>query len=398
MNQPFAAAIPIIEEIEAAGFAAYFVGGAVRDYLLNKPIHDVDIATSATPEEVKSIFKATVDIGIEHGTVMVLYNNETYEVTTFRTESEYEDFRRPKDVAFVRNLRDDLQRRDFTMNSLAMDKQGHIIDYFDGKTDLANKRIVTVGSANERFAEDALRMMRAVRFVSTLGFQLEEQTRLSVEVNRQLLEKIAVERITAEFEKLLLGEARNEALKLMMETKLYEHLPMLKSYKDGLSLLSALSVWDLDINEMWSLLLITCEISHQEADRFLRKWKLPVKRIKTVQAIIKSVIERQENHQWTSMNLYIFGLNIAVSGEKVFSVLTGKTEDVIGVQDAYSKLSIKSREELQIGGRDLMEWSGKPPGPWMKDTIANVETAVVENRLANDSKAIKEWLKQWEMI
>lgn len=398
MKQPFASAIPIIEEIEKAGFTAYFVGGAVRDHLLKKPIHDIDIATSATPVEVKAIFKSTVDIGIEHGTVMVLYNNETYEVTTFRTESEYEDFRRPKDVAFVRNLRDDLQRRDFTMNSLAMDKHGNIIDYFDGKTDLANKRIVTVGSAHDRFAEDALRMMRAVRFVSTLDFQLEKLTLSSVEANRHLLEKIAVERVTAEFEKLLLGQARTKAIDLMVQTKIYEHLPMLRPHKNGLILLSTLSCRDLDISEMWSLLLISCQIPHQDADQFLRKWKLPVKRIKTVQSIMKSVSERQKKQHWSSMDLYNYGLNIAESGEKVFSILAGNSADVKSVRDAYGKLPIKSREELQIDGRDVLEWSGKPPGPWMKEAIANIETAVVENRLANEKEAIKEWLKQWEMI
>jgi len=115
MNEPFLSAIPIINQLEDSGFKAYFVGGSVRDYLLNRPISDVDIATSATPYEVKEIFPRTVDIGIEHGTVLVLFQNQSYEVTTFRTEAEYQDYRRPKEVAFIRNLDDDLKRRDFTM-------------------------------------------------------------------------------------------------------------------------------------------------------------------------------------------------------------------------------------------------------------------------------------------
>lgn len=398
MKQPFLSAIPIIEAIENAGFIAYFVGGAVRDYLLKKPIHDIDIATSATPAEVKNIFHTTVDIGIEHGTVMVIYENETYEVTTFRTESEYEDFRRPKDVAFVRNLREDLQRRDFTMNSLAMDKNGTIIDYFDGKTALANKRIETVGSADERFTEDALRMMRAIRFVSTLGFKLEDQTRIAIEDNRYLLEKIAVERITAEFEKLLLGKARDEAILLMVQSNIYEHLPMLKSHREGLMLMASFSLESLNIEEMWSALLIACNVSAKEADAFLRKWKLPVKRIKTVQHIIKSVFERKNQGCWTSLHLFHSGLDIAISAEKVFSVITAKQQDIVSVKDAFAALPIKGRDELQVTGRDLLEWSIKPAGPWMKETIATIENAVVEKKLTNEKQAIKEWLKQWEMI
>ena len=176
MKEPFLTAVPVLERLEAAGFEAYFVGGSVRDFLLNKEINDVDIATSATPDEVKQIFSKTVDIGIEHGTVLVLYQNQGYEITTFRSEAEYENFRRPKEVAFIRSLSEDLQRRDFTMNAIAMDKGGDLIDPFQGKLAILNQVIQTVGNAENRFQEDALRMMRAVRFVSQLSFKIEEAT------------------------------------------------------------------------------------------------------------------------------------------------------------------------------------------------------------------------------
>ncbi|MDF2859422.1 MAG: tRNA nucleotidyltransferase, partial [Neobacillus sp.] len=126
MKEPFLAAVPVLQKLEDAGFEAYFVGGSVRDLLLDKGIHDVDIATAATPEEVKRVFSKTVDVGIEHGTVLVLFQNESYEITTFRTEAEYQDYRRPKEVTFIRNLTEDLQRRDFTMNAIAMDKKGQL--------------------------------------------------------------------------------------------------------------------------------------------------------------------------------------------------------------------------------------------------------------------------------
>lgn len=146
MDRLFLKSVPILELIEEAGYEAYFVGGSVRDYILGRPINDVDIASSATPQEIKRIFPNTADIGIDHGTVLVITDTGTYEITTFRTESGYSDFRRPDAVKFVRSLTEDLQRRDFTMNAIAMDKTGKIIDPFNGKRDLAQKglsRLVT---------------------------------------------------------------------------------------------------------------------------------------------------------------------------------------------------------------------------------------------------------------
>src|SRR3954447_14575506 len=221
----FIKAIPLLEVIEKAGFEAYFVGGCVRDYLLGKKIADVDIATSATPQEIKQIFSKTIDVGIEHGTVVVIWGQETYEITTFRSDGEYTDFRRPSEVTFIRSLKEDLKRRDFTMNSMAMDKKGKIIDPFLGQAAIQQKLIQTVGSATDRFHEDALRMMRAVRFVSQLSFAIEPETQQALKTNALLLEKIATERKTVEFEKLLQGENRKSALQLLLDTGLFLFLP-----------------------------------------------------------------------------------------------------------------------------------------------------------------------------
>lgn len=201
----FQQAVPILKKLEKAGFEAYFVGGSVRDHLLGRTINDVDIATSAYPEEVKAIFHRTIDLGIEHGTVLVLEEGREYEITTFRSESSYTDYRRPDKVEFIRSLDGDLKRRDFTMNSMAMNCDGTIMDPYHGKEDIHNRLIRTVGSPEMRFTEDALRMMRAVRFVSQLGFSLESSTLISLREHSRLLEHIAVERKTMEFEKILAG-------------------------------------------------------------------------------------------------------------------------------------------------------------------------------------------------
>ena len=136
MKKEFVRAVPVLERLEQRGHLAYFVGGSVRDSIMGKEIHDVDIATSATPQEVKELFDRTIDVGIQHGTVLVFHEGEPYEVTTFRTESQYKDFRRPEQVEFVTSLLEDLKRRDFTMNAMAMDKDGILYDPFKGREDI----------------------------------------------------------------------------------------------------------------------------------------------------------------------------------------------------------------------------------------------------------------------
>src|SRR5699024_121488 len=156
----------VISRLKSDGHKAYFVGGCVRDSILKREIKDIDIATSARPEDVMKIFKKTVPTGIEHGTVLVLYKEIPFEVTTFRTETSYSDRRHPDSVQFIRDLEGDLKRRDFTINAMAMNENYQLIDLFKGKRDLVNKQIKTVGNASHRFEEDALRMLRALRFAS----------------------------------------------------------------------------------------------------------------------------------------------------------------------------------------------------------------------------------------
>ena len=171
-NTLFEQAKPLLEQLEHHGYQAYYVGGCVRDYLMERPIHDIDITTSATPDEVEALFDKTIPVGKEHGTINVVYQGENYEITTFRAEAEYTDHRRPSEVYFVRELYEDVKRRDFTMNALAMDTDYQLHDYFNGRADIQHKLIRTVGEAQERFDEDALRILRGLRFQAQLGLSL----------------------------------------------------------------------------------------------------------------------------------------------------------------------------------------------------------------------------------
>jgi len=199
-NKEWQAAYSVIEQLEQAGFEAVIVGGAVRDALLDRPAHDVDVATNALPEEVKTVFQKTVDIGIQHGTVLVIVPTGPVEVTTYRTDGEYTDHRRPQNVHFVRSLKEDLQRRDFTMNAIAMRRDGSFVDYYDGRQDIEKHLIRAVGEAQKRFAEDALRMLRAIRFSAQLGFTIEANTFTAIQQRAADLAFIAKERIKAELD------------------------------------------------------------------------------------------------------------------------------------------------------------------------------------------------------
>lgn len=193
----------VLDVLHGNGEEAYIVGGCVRDSIMGKEPKDWDVTTSATPMQVKGYFARTIDTGIKHGTVTVMMEGEPIEVTTFRVDGEYKDHRRPTTVNFTTSLREDVARRDFTVNAMAYSDATGLIDYFGGQQDLADARIRCVGVAEERFEEDALRMMRAVRFASVLNFALEEDTAKAIIVKKDLIKAVSQERIRVEFLKTL---------------------------------------------------------------------------------------------------------------------------------------------------------------------------------------------------
>lgn len=196
----------ILDTIHSAGFEAYIVGGCVRDALLGKAPMDWDITTSASPFEVKKLFRRTVDTGIEHGTVTVMMGKEGYEVTTYRIDGLYEDARHPREVTFTSDLTEDMKRRDFTINAMAYNDEEGLIDRFGGANDLEDHIIRCVGDARERFSEDALRMMRAVRFSAQLDYDIEDDTKRAIMELKENLKKISAERVQTELVKLLMSD------------------------------------------------------------------------------------------------------------------------------------------------------------------------------------------------
>lgn len=209
----------LLDKLEENGFCAYIVGGSVRDMLLGKAPSDYDIATNALPEEIEELFNEykTIAVGKKFGTIVVVQREGNVEVTTFRQDGKYVDGRRPEEVFFSKDLKDDLSRRDFTINSLAYNKNTGIIDYFNGVEDLKNKIIKTVGDPEERFKEDYLRILRAVRFATQLGFTIEEKTFNACKLYSKYLSNISMERIQDEFFKIILSDKPSKGIRLLKD-------------------------------------------------------------------------------------------------------------------------------------------------------------------------------------
>ena len=213
----------ILEKLNNAGFSAFIVGGCVRDALLGLTPDDWDVCTSAEPHEIKKIFPKTIDTGIKHGTVTVIANGETIEVTTFRKDGDYKDNRHPETVAFTPSLEEDLSRRDFTVNAMAYNEKTGLVDLFGGINDLDKKIIKCVGDPEIRFTEDALRILRAVRFSAQKGFVIEENTLLAIKNLCALVNNLSVERIISEITKILVSD-NPDKIKLLYETGVLEHI------------------------------------------------------------------------------------------------------------------------------------------------------------------------------
>lgn len=387
----FIEALPVMQRLEEHGYEAYFVGGSVRDIMMQRPIHDVDIATSAYPEEVQSIFPSTIDLGIEHGTVLVLWDNAQYEVTTFRTESDYQDYRRPDHVTFVRSLAEDLKRRDFRMNALAMNARGEVIDLFNGIEDIKEHRICAVGVPYERFHEDALRMMRAVRFASQLGFHIEEETYEAIVQNHQLLKKISVERIQVEWLKLMAGAYPQKGLRPFIDSCCYQSCPYMADQKEALEHLCAKLQSGVNEKQAWLLYGYCAHYSSQELSQVLRAWKCSNQLRTEVCHTLDFLVRRLERplQAWELYELGKEGVDLLTS------VLFFFDEENTDEREKYAALPIHALRELAIDGKMLMQVGHRKAGPWLGQLLKVLQKAVVNQEVANTETALIKFSQDW---
>ena len=392
MSEPlFLEALPVMQQLVDAGYEAYFVGGSVRDMLLHKPISDVDIATSATPQEVKEIFPHTVDVGIEHGTVMVIYHKEGYEVTTFRTEEGYEDFRHPDKVTFVRSLEEDLKRRDFTINALAIGIDDQLIDFFDGIGDLERQCIRCVGDAKERFNEDALRMFRAVRFVGQLGFQVEEETKNAISLLKMNLSKVAVERMKVEFEKMIQSSYRKDALKLFVETGLYQACPLFDGKGEILLKLAEFPIKEMSVLQAWILFVDALKLSDKEVTHLLKSWKSSNEQIRDVLVGYRTYRARKEE-DWNFFLAYDCPYEVACEVEQLL-IVQDKSSSMEGLEATYHSLPIRSMNDIHLNGHDIIRiLKLDKKGPIIGQVLKTVEKMILEQSISNDAEVLETYV------
>ncbi|GAA4071721.1 CCA tRNA nucleotidyltransferase [Amphibacillus indicireducens] len=387
----FKPAFEIIETIKKAGFKAYIVGGAVRDYLLAKEVNDIDLASSATPQQIQEIFKQVIPVGIEHGTVIVRYQKESYEVTTFRAEKGYSDFRRPDQVSFVDSITADLSRRDFTINAIAMTEDGRFVDPFNGQEDLENKMIRAVGDPVQRFTEDPLRMLRAIRFVSQLQFKLDPVTWHEIRNHAGLIEKLSIERVAIELEKLFQGDAVKSALNYFYEANLFGHLPIFKSNPSLIDHVSQIQQPIVELIDLFSYLTL---MSNEKIaiHQWCKAYKLSNK-VKYTGELLVHLVKLFQQENLTRSLIYQLP---EVYDQRFISMVNrvlGQVIDLKKINEIRSQLPIKNRRDIKINGHDLqLLYPNKARGNWIRSYLELIEQKIIAGKLENDFEKIKEWI------
>lgn len=372
----------ILNFLNAAGHAAYIVGGCVRDSLMGIPPVDWDIATSALPEEVQLVRSSdrlnahTVNTGIQHGTVTVVINRKGYEVTTFRIDGEYQDGRRPEDVTFTKDLEMDLSRRDFTMNAIAYNAKEGIADPFNGTEDIKRKNIRCVGEAASRFDEDALRMMRAVRFSAQLGFTIDPDTYAAIPPLAHRLKMVSIERVRDELTKIL-SSSNPYALPLLEETGLWQQIATRRPLPKAAERLEKCPK---EPAMLYALL--------SADEEFMRYLKFDNKTIKETDLYTRLLREPIENDRY-----FVKVILNKIGPRRLDNLLTLKK---IAGQDDSARAAFEgiissgecyTLKDLAVNGKDLKN-AGIPPGPAMGEAMAALLDAVMKDFSLNNKEQL----------
>lgn len=405
----------IIRSLEKSGFEAYIVGGCVRDAVLGREPEDWDITTSARPEEVKSIFRTTVDTGIEHGTVTVLLPKDetgeeirSFELTTFRIDGEYEDSRHPKRVSFTSSLTEDLARRDFTINAMAYHMDMGLIDPFSGMIDLENKTLRAVGKAEERFKEDALRMMRGIRFSAQLNFSLEEDCFIGMRKLKENLGKVSKERIAVELWKLLASE-HPEKVEMLFSTGLSPYITrdFPKIGEAGIPILIPEAPKEKILR--FGLFLRNVPMY---AGKILRELKLDRMTIDGASRFAKLFSENEVENPYAlrkrialdgmkmTRDFYVMQEAILKKKENTESdrlYLTILQERVEWLKEIEKRQDCVSFSEMQLGGKDLISL-GVSPGKALGELLHYAFDYVLHYPSENDKEKLISYLRKQKLL
>jgi len=385
MDKHFEKAKEVVLKLEAAGYAAYFVGGYVRDKLLGIESGDIDITTSATPDEVIYLFNNVKETGKKYGSVTILMGEYKYEVTTFRSDGKYLDNRHPKEVVYSKDIIDDLSRRDFTINALIMDAQGKISDYFNSKNDLESKLIRTINDPLKRFKEDSLRMLRAFRFVSKLGFDIEKKTLEAIAELKYLIKNISIERVMVELDKIFRGQYRSKALKYLLDASVDKEL---YGISKGLQFVS-----EIEDNLYPVEVFIICYILDDIEDvwRFSNKNKRLIEQIVDLHEVTKEDV-------FNKFIVYVNGLEACLLTNKINVVLGYKDQEEL-IRKLEKALPIKDVCDLTFKGQDIMWLTPLRKKSWIGIIVDDLKYNVIMGYLPNDYEVLKKYaLKKVEEL
>ena len=358
-------AIEFINKIENNGYKAYIVGGFVRDYLLGIESYDIDITTNATPKEIKKIFsnvKSKKGEESNYGNITVIYKNVIFEVTTFRMELDYFDNRHPSSIFYVNDLETDLKRRDFTINAICMDKNGEIIDPLNGRKDLKNKILRTIFESKKSFEEDALRILRAIRFSTILNFKLNDDVIDAISKTKKNLKNISYERKKIELDKIFGSIHASKGIELIKKLNLVDSLELtnLDRIKDYTDLIG-----------IWSMI-------NSDKYRFTKHEKDLINKV--------NIVYNQDN--LNTFVLYKYGLYVNI----LAGVNKGINKKIITKK--YNSLPIKSKQDIDIDANEICNILNKKPGSFLNYIYNNLEKQILNNVLINKKNEIISYLNK----
>ena len=356
-------ALKLLKELTSHDYKAYIVGGFVRDYLLGRESQDIDVCTNATPKEIKEVFEDSFLPTEDYGSVVVNKYGVRFEITTFRKEFSYQDHRKPVEIQYIDDLYQDLLRRDFTINAICIDENGEVIDFLGGRDDLERKLIRTIGDAADRFQEDALRILRAIRFATVLDFQLDASVSSAILETRHLLSELSYQRKKEELDKIFASGHADKGIDLLLQYHLDKNLELekLSKVENTDSVIGIWSVLDVD-------LLYPFSNNEKEMMADIRK--------------------AMSLNNLDPMALYEYGLYVnSVAGEM-------KGLDKKKITESYNALIIHSRSDLDVTSEEIMECLDREPGEYLSDIYEDIEREVLYRRLPNQKQKLLSYIKE----
>lgn len=354
-------ALEVLKILNQNNYEAYIVGGYVRDTMLQRKTHDIDICTSATPKEILEVFENVIVSDMQYGSVIVSYKGHNFDVTTFRKEIKYESNRKPVKIKYIKNLKKDLLRRDFTVNTLCMNSKKEIIDILNIKKDLDQKVLRTVGNPRYRIKEDSLRILRCIRFATILDFEIEDKTRHFLSKYGYLLRNLSQNRKKEELDKIFLSQNKEKGRKLLIDLNLTNVL---------------------DINKLNNIVLCTdllgiwCQLEVDDIYPFTKYEKGQMK-------LLRQLLKYDEIDNYL---LYKYGLYLCT----VYADIKGLSKRKLNTK--YSKLPITSRKDINISGEEISKMLNRIPGSYIKDIMEDLEKNILNNKLNNNYDEIKEYI------